>query len=171
MKTTVKVQGLKELDKALGEFTKATARNIALRALMAAGEPMAEAAREKAPERFGDLKRSIKVTKKKPIGHASKAAFAEVMKAGGTRAQAGAAQRAYNRENPGAFAEVFVGPAQLAQAWPQEIGTVNHPPHPYMRPAFEETKEEALSILVSEMGAEISRAAERARRKALRKKG
>lgn len=171
MRTTVKIQGLKGLDKALGEFTKATARNIATRSLMKAAEPMAEAARQKAPEMSGDLKRSIKVTKVKPPGHASKAAFAEVMKAGGTRAQAAAAQRAYNRENPGAFAEVFVAPDRLAQAWPQEIGTVNHPPRPYMRPAFEETKEEALGILATEMAAEISRAADRARRKALRKKG
>lgn len=171
MRVTTKVVGLKELDAALAEFSKATARNIAVRSLMKAAEPMAEAAREKAPEKSGDLKRSIKVTKEKPPGHASKAAFAEVMRRGGTASQAAAAQRAYNRENPGAFAEVFVAPDRLAQAWPQEIGTANHPPHPYMRPAFEETKEQSLEILATEMKAEIDRAAERARRKALRKKG
>lgn len=171
MRTTVKMVGLKELDAALAEFPKATARNIAMRALMKAAQPMADAAEAKAPKKTGKLARSIKVTKEKPPGHSTKVAFAAVMQAGGSKAQAAAAQRAYNRENPTAFAEVFVAPDRLPEAWPQEIGTAHHAPRPYMRPAFEETKDESLEIVATEMRAEIDRAAERARRKALRKKG
>ena len=51
---------------------------------------------------------------------------------------------------------------------------VRHPglrPQPFMRPAFEETKEECLTLIASELRVEIGKAAERARRKALRQKG
>lgn len=173
MKTTVSVKGLRELDAALAEFSKSTARSIVRRALLKAAQPMADEAKRLAPVAAvdgGQLRNSIKVTTAKPPGHKSKAAFSAAMKAGATGAQAGAAQRAYNRENPGAFAEVFVAPDKLAQAWPQEVGTVNHPPQPYMRPAFEAKKDEAIEILATEIKAEIGKAAERARRKALRKK-
>ena len=171
MRPTIKIAGLKEMDAALAEFSKATARNVCVRALQAAAEPIAEAAREKAPKRTGRLAKSIKVTTKKPPGHSTKVAFAEVMRAGGTKAQAAAAQRAYNRLNPTAFAEVFVAPDRLPEAWPQEIGTAHHGPQPYMRPAFEEKAEEGLGLIADAMREQIDRAAERARRKALRQKG
>lgn len=170
MRATIKMVGAKELDAALGEFKKATARNIAIRALTKAAQPMADKAEAKAPRKTGKLARSYKVTTQKPPGHSTKVAFAAVMKAGGTTAQAAAAQRAYNRDNPAAFAEVFVAPDRLPEAWPQEIGTAHHPPQPSLRPAFEEEAEPGLDIIATELRAQIDRAAERARRKALKKK-
>ncbi len=166
---TFDVVGLKQLDAALGELTKAAARGVAQRSLKAGAAPIRDRAVELAPKREEKLARSIHVTTKKPKGHASKAAFAAAMKAGASRAQAGKAQRAYNRQNPGHFAEVFVATGQLRQAWPQEIGTENMAPQPYMRPALEEKGEEAINIIAGVIEPEIKKGAERAARKALRK--
>ena len=48
---------------------------------------------------------------------------------------------------------------------------MNHGPNPYIRPAFEQNKEKALEIIVAEIKPQIEKAAARAARKALRKKG
>lgn len=170
MSVTFKTSGLKELDAALAEFKKSTAAGVVRRALVRSLEPMAEVSRQKAPKSPDpQLAPSIKVTTKKPPGHRSKAAFAAAKRAGLSNAEAGAMQRAFNRDNPGAFVEAFVAPDRLAQAWPQEIGTKNHPPHPYMRPGFEIEAEPTIGRLADEMRIEIDKANARARRKALKK--
>lgn len=172
MKPSMHVAGLKDLDAALGELaTKATARAAAVRALKDGAKPIEDTATELAPEHLGKLKRGIHTTTKKPIGHASKAAFAAAMQSGATKAEAGKAQRAYNRENPGAFAEVFVATPQVREAWPQELGTERHAPQPYMRPAFEQHAEEAVAIIAANLGPHIMKTAQRAARKAARKAG
>lgn len=169
MRATFKVSGLKELDAALGELAKATASAVGKRVLMKAAQPIVDEAKRLVPENTGRLKQGIVATTKKPRGHASKAAFAAAMRAGATRAQAGAAQRAFNRDNPGALAEAFVQTGRGFYAQFQEFGTQNHPPHPFMRPALEAKGEEAINIIAAEMRPEIDKAAERARRKAARK--
>lgn len=169
MRVTMKIAGARELDAALAEFKKATARNILQRTLMKAADPVLETAQALAPERTGVLKSKIRKDARKPKGHASKAAFAEAMAAGATRSEAAAAQRAFNRENGQTFAEVFVGVEdRVAQAWPQEIGTVNHAPHPYIRPAIEQRAADAQRIIETELSGEIERARQRAARKALK---
>ena len=64
------------------------------------------------------------------------------------------------------FAEVYVGSRRGSAATFQEFGTVEQPARPYLRPAWEATKLEALKIVEEEMGAEIERAAKRLARKA-----
>lgn len=167
----MKWQGLKELDGALGELSKATAKAVCIRALKKGAQPIADTARDLAPKKTERLAKSIKVTTLKPKGHASKATYAQTLREGGTKAQAAAAQRAYNRDNPGSFAEVFVAPDQFPEAWPQEIGTSKHPPHPYLRPALAQHQQDSVQIIANELKAETAKAAERARRKALRKAG
>lgn len=170
MKVTVKVEGLRDLDAALGELNKATARNTLQRALLKGADPVLEEAQRLAPERSGVLKSKIRKSTRKPKGHQSKAAFAAAMKRGATRRQAAAAQRDFNRDNPARFAEVFVGVEEgVAQAWPQEVGTSKHPPQPYIRPAMEAKWQEALAIMAAEVKPEIDKAAERARKRALKK--
>lgn len=172
MKTKVQVKGTRELDAALGELAKATARNVLQRAAMKALEPVEEDAKRLAPERSGVLKSKIRRTTRKPKGHRTKAVFAEAMRRGATRAEAGAAQRKFNAENGSTFAEAFVGVEEgVAQAWPQEVGTHRHGPQPYMRPSWEANKEQVLETVLAEIKPEIDRAAERARKRALKRGG
>ena len=171
MRVTMKIAGARELDAALAEFKKAAARAILQRTLLKAADPVLETAKALAPVEKGVLRSGIKKDTRKPKGHASKAAFAEAMAAGATRSGAAAAQRAFNRENGQTFAEVFVGVEdRIAQAWPQEIGTVNHAPHPYLRPALEQRADEAQQIIEAELSGEIERARQRAARRALKRK-
>ena len=48
---TIKIEGLRELDAAFGELSKATAKNTLIRVGKAALAPMAEVERRLAPER------------------------------------------------------------------------------------------------------------------------
>lgn len=173
---SIKVEGLKEMDAALGELSKATARATLRRVLKRAGQPIADRASDLAPDDPStgspDLHTSIIVspTIKNEVG---KSAFASVMKSGGSVGEARAALRDARRASgEGSFAEMFVGPdAKQFYAHLQEFGTVNHAPQPFMRPAFEEKKGEALDIIKRDLGAEIAKSAARARARALKKAG
>lgn len=173
MRVKFTTQGLADLDRALGELPKRTARAALRRAALDALRPMADAAKQKAPVRFGDLRESIVVTTQKPHGYEDpgKAAFAETLNAGGTRGEAREALIAANRaNNTGAFVEVYMGPGRHPQAMQQEFGNVNHPPHPYMRPAFDAEAQDAIKSLGERLGQEVEKSAQRlAKRRA--KKG
>ncbi|MBV5268977.1 MAG: hypothetical protein JZU55_02500, partial [Afipia sp.] len=85
-RTTVKLEGLKELNDALGDFSKATAGNILKRAVGTAGALFAEHASTIAPKDTGQLKREIKVSKPKIITP-GKAAYAQAMRETGDKAE------------------------------------------------------------------------------------
>lgn len=173
MKTTVKVEGLSDLDASLGELTKATARSVLRRVLMKAGQPMAETAAALAPKDTLELSQSITVSPKikNDVGRAE---YHEVMQNFGTKEEAVAALRSARRaaKGAGSFVEVYVGPARAdtkANAIKRivaEFGSVKQPPHPYMRPAFDQNKDRALQIIREELGGEIAKAAARARKRA-----
>lgn len=174
MKVTVKVDGLRDLDAALGQLTKATARNTLKRVLKMAGQPIADAARLNAPFKSGELKESIQVSPK--IKNAvGKAEFAAAMRAGLGKAAAVEALREARRGTAGSFAVMHVGPAQAKSKADaikrivQEFGSVKQAPNPYMRPAWDAEQGVALEIIKDKMGSEIQKAAERARVRAARK--
>jgi HK97 gp10 family phage protein len=163
----VRVEGLSEMSANLGELSKATARNVLRRVLMNAGAPMADTMRRLAPDdpstEGRDLKSSIAVSPrlKNSVGSAE---FAQVMRMGGTVAQARSAMRDARRVANGSFAEVYVGPGKGgAHGVLQEFGTINHPPQPFMRPAWDQEKDGALEIIKRELGGEIDKAVKRAR--------
>jgi HK97 gp10 family phage protein len=164
MRATVRVDGLRELDAALGKLSKSTGRRTLLKVLTRAGEPMAEAARRMAPDDpetgSPDLKTSIAVSPKlrNPTG---KAEYAAVMRAGGSKGEAVAALRGAKAQD--SFAEVHVGPGRGgAHGVLQEFGTTHHAPQPFMRPAWDQHKGEALEIIKRDLGDEIEKAARRA---------
>lgn len=146
MKTTMKVDGLRELDAALGDMAaeygkasgKAALRRVAIKAL----EPMAEAARRLAPDdpetQGDDLKASIAVGTKL------------------TKRQAAMARKDQNR----ALVTVYMGTSDVAGV-PQEFGTVNHGPQPFMRPAFAEEAGPTIERIKPLLGAEIEKTAAR----------
>lgn len=150
MKTTIRVDGLKELDAALGQLPKATAKGVLRRVGRKALEPMAETARQLAPDdpdtSQDDLKASITV---------------------GT--QLNARQKKLAKRDQGkALVTVYMGTADVAGV-PQEFGTVNHPPQPFMRPAYERHKMQAIETVRDELGGEIERTVQRAAKRAAAK--
>ena len=168
----VKVEGLRELESSLAELTRAGAAGVLRRTARQALGPVASAARNMAPVEFGDLRDSIIVSDRLAKGKrsAGKAAFAETLRAGGSKEQARAALIAANRAaKSGALSiEMHAGPGQHPQAITQEFGTGFHPPQPFMRPAWDANKGAVLTEVKRALGAEIDKAAARAARKALR---
>jgi HK97 gp10 family phage protein len=142
---TVKIEGLKELDAALGQLTKATAKGVLRRVLQDAGEITAQAARGMAPIDEHHLYESIDV---------------------GT--QLSDAQKSQHKEQGGkAFQEMFVGTNNPAGTQ-QEFGNSRHGAQPFMRPAWDSTKGPVLERISNNLWAEISKAAARASRRSMR---
>ncbi len=134
MKVTVKVEGLRELDKALGELPKATARSTLVRVLRKAAVPIQKAAELKAPKLTNRLAKNIVISTK-------------------------LSRREKKRFPRDSFAEVHVGPhAKVTYDSFVEFGTDDTPAQPFMRPAWEQEKENALAIVKNELGGEIEKA-------------
>lgn len=150
MKMTMRVDGLRELDAALGQFTKATAKGVLRRVGRDALEPMADAARSLAPDDpetpDPDLESSITI---------------------GTRLNKRQASMA-KRDEGKAFVTVYMGTNDPAGVQ-QEFGNENHGPQPFMRPAWDEKKLEALGIIKSTLGDEITKTAKRVAARAAKK--
>ena len=169
-KVLVKVEGLSELEAALRELPKATAKNTIRRALSKAAQPIADEAAEKI--RVQRVDPAIAVSKIKfSSGAAGKRAFAEALARGATREEAGQAAHQANAE-AGDDAKItsgllVVGPTKRA-FYGFEFGTVKQAPQPFMRPAWENNKNDSLEIISDELKAEIDKAVARIAKKALR---
>jgi len=168
MSKTVRIEGLRELERNLKSITRATGRNALRRALRKGAGPFADEMQARAPRDKGDLAISVNASERKPHDHksVSREAFADVMASGGDAKAARAAAREANRVNPPNFAEVFVGPGRNPQAVLQEFGTVNHPPQAFARPAWDGGKAKVLARVVAEIKIEFDKAVARAERKA-----
>jgi HK97 gp10 family phage protein len=148
MKYTVKVEGLKDLDAALGALPKTTAKATLRRVAIKALQPFDKAWREKAPRLTGHLEES-----------------------GGVGTKLTTRQARLNRKRDDkSFVEVFAGPNDPA-AIPQEFGTVDQPAQPYARPAWDATQADAFAIVKTELAGEIDKSVERLARKAARARG
>lgn len=146
VKITVPVDGLRDLDQALGQLKESTAKGVLRRVGRKALEPFDEAWRINAPT----------------LSHA-------LQESGGVGSKLSRAQRAAVERD--SFVEVFAGPGPVPQAVQQEFGNENHPPQPFVRPAWDATKDEALEIVKAELGGEIQRTADRAARRAAKAAG
>lgn len=136
-KTTVRVDGLREIDEALGKLGKTTGRNVLRRVGIARLEPMAEAMRARAPVDAGDLKESIAVSTKNP-----------------------------RRNRKQSTVEVHAGPGRHPQGHLREFGGDKHPPQPFVRPAWDAGNDELRAGIGDDLWAEISKAAARQAKKA-----
>jgi len=146
-RTTVKITGLKELDRALGQLPKATAKAALRRVLKQAGEPLAQKMRQNAPTHDMHLYESIDVStrlsKRQALQH----------KAEGGRA----------------FQEMFVGTNNPA-GQQQEFGNENHPAQPWARPAWDAEKMPTLERITDSLWYEIEKSARQHAKKTARKK-
>lgn len=152
----IRIEGLQEVQKALRELPKATAKNIIRRILKKRGEPIAEAARKHVPIDEGDLKNSIAVSTK--LSKRQK--------------------RMHRKPDPNDV-EVYVGPGPHPQAHWLEFGTDERthasgksvgdvPKKPFMRPAWDSQRRGVLVGIRQDLWTEIKNAADRLARKAAR---
>lgn len=145
----VKLEGFAELDRALEELSKAAGKGVLRRSLKKAALPTAELAASLAPEG--------------PTGNlAASVAYGTKL----TKRQAGLHRKMFRNDK--ASVEGFVG-ANDPAAVPQEFGTVDHGPQPFMRPAWDQDAMPLLDRLGKELAVEVEKSVKRARAKAARR--
>ncbi len=142
-KTSVRISGLKELDRALGKLPEATAKRVLRDVLKEAGEPLARTARRLAPKDEYHLYDSIDVS---------------------TRLNKRQAALHKKEANP-AFQEMFVGTNNPAGVQ-QEFGNERHGAQPFMRPAWDAEKKNVLDLIANLLWGKIEQAAEKLASKA-----
>jgi HK97 gp10 family phage protein len=156
----MKVEGLRELERALAELPKATGKNVLRRTARDALEPMRAAAEGMAPRQFGDLAASIEISDKRTP--AAKRKTKVVRTSAGFR----------SARSEGV--EMAMGPTKdsdvLNYATFQEFGTVNMPPQPFMRPAWDAEAKPTVERVKDSLWGHVSRAATK-RAKKLAKAG
>jgi HK97 gp10 family phage protein len=143
---SIKLGGFADADAVLGLMKQGAAKGVLRRTGRKALKPFDEAWRANAPVLTGALEKSGSVGSKL------------------TKRQ----RQAVEREN---FVEVFAGPGANPQAIQDEFGNVHQPPQPFVRPAWEETKDKALDIVKAELGNELLKTAKRIARRGLKALG
>lgn len=143
MKTILHLEGLKELDDALTELPKATARNVLLRTLKEQGQPIADAGEANAPRDKGHLADSYTVGTKL------------------SRRQ----KKLHKKES---HVEVFVGPTPHPKSVQTEFGNAHQAPHPHLRPAWDGNWKRVLEGIKESLAMQIEKARARLARKAAR---
>ncbi len=150
-----RIEGLKALDKALGQLPRATGKNVLRRVARKALEPIIEDAKGRVHVVSGKTKDSLAVSTK--LSFAQKALHKNMF------------------PSEKSSVEMFAGAGPhnfVPQAIFEEFGTVKQPPHPFLRPAWDGGKMRALNGIKKDLWAEIKRAADRvARKKARAMKG
>jgi HK97 gp10 family phage protein len=142
---TVTLSGFNEFEKGLRDLAKATSRNVLLRIGKASLEPLADKAASLAPTDEGKLAFSISVSDKR------------------TRR----VRKGLKRKDG---VEIAMGPANampgvLQYASFVEFGTVDTPPQPFMRPAFNSGANAVLDYIKDNLGDEILKAAAKVAKK------
>ncbi|MFZ5736311.1 MAG: HK97 gp10 family phage protein [Pseudomonadota bacterium] len=109
---TFKIEGLRELDDALTELPKSTARAVLVRTLKQEGQPIRDDGEAAAPRLTGGLKQSYTV---------------------GTKLS-----RRQKQANPKeSMVEVYIGPGPAPKGVQTEFGNAHQAPQPHLRPAFD----------------------------------
>lgn len=147
MKFTVKTKGFRECERKLSQLAEVTGRNVLRRVAKGALEPMADIAARKAPEERGILAFSIAVSE-------------------------GRTRRARTNFQRIRGIQMAMGPATglgaTYYAAHVEFGTIDTPAQPYMRPAWDTGKMNALDYVQDNLAREVDKAIGRAARKATR---
>lgn len=148
MATTTRVEGLRELEKALGNLPKAVGKRFLRNALKEMAKPIADDYRSQAPRDEGSLRDSIGVGTKL------------------TRRQRSLHRRMFRDDR--ASAEVFAGAGGLPQAHLKEFGTFKEPAQPALRPAWDSNKGNLIPAFSKKAWDQIDKRAKREARKAAR---
>lgn len=138
-----RVEGLKELDEALKELPRATARSTLRRALIEAAKPIARAGEANAPRRTGELAQSYTV---------------------GSRLS----QRQRRLHKKESQVEVFVGPTPHPKSVQTEFGNAHQTAEPHLRPAWDSNVMGVLDRIRKILSEQIEKTRVRLARKAAR---
>jgi len=141
---TVKLEGADQLRKKLLDLDKKVARKISSQALRAGAKIVLERARQLVPVKSGTLKRSLKVRAGKRKG--GRISFVVQTKAGDYRGET----------FYGSFLEFGhkVGKRRRVKGLTDTREAV--PPKPFLRPAFDQTKDAALAAITTTLQAGIA---------------
>lgn len=150
-RTTVKLEGFDELERALvEELPRATSKNVLRRSAIAAMARVEERAKQLVPLDKGELRDSIR-----------------------TKVARAKRQRGSVKFAASSGVEVHTGPTGRPEggnaAW-QEYGTVKMPAQPFMRPAADEELPNVLDDVQAELTTQIDKARKRIARKLARGK-
>jgi HK97 gp10 family phage protein len=152
MRETVRVEGLRELERALEELPKSTGKAVLRRVLKKRAEPIARHMTALAPDDpatgGNDLRSSIGVSTKL------------------SKRQASQHRKMFKDDK--ASVEMFVGAGPLPQAHLQEFGSSIHGPQPFARPAWDAGHGALLEGLKDDLWSEIKKSADRLARKSAR---
>lgn len=130
---TYKIEGLKELDAALGKLPEATAKKVLQDVGKKALEPVEKAARLYARYRTGGLKKSVTVSTRLAKNAAS----------GSTQDRS--------------TVNVYTGSSKQApHAHMLEFGTSHSSPRPFLRPAWDQNADKVLEIVKKELAWQIN---------------
>lgn len=140
---TFKLEGLAELDEALTELPKATARNVLLRVLKEQGKPIRDAGERNAPRLKGGLKQSYTVSTK-----------------------LSRRQKSLNKKE--SMVEIYIGPGPAPKGVQTEFGNAHQAAHPHLRPAFDANVMGVLKKIAENLADEIEKARKRLAKKAER---
>lgn len=140
---TFKIEGLKELDEALAELPKATARNVLVRVLKEQGKPIRDDGERNAPRDKGGLKASYTV---------------------GTKLS----KRQKSQNVKESMVEVYIGPGPSAKSIQTEFGNAHQAAHPHLRPAFDSNVHRVLNGIKDSLSDEIEKARVRLAKKTAR---
>lgn len=141
MGASFRVEGLRELDRALKELPRATAKNVVTRVMLRAAQPIADDMAARAPRDTEYLADHID-----------------------TGVRLSRRQRSVSRKE--SEVEVYAGATRVVQATLQEFGTFDQPAQPFARPAWESGKRRALEDVKTGLAVEIDKAAKRLAKKA-----
>lgn len=170
MASTFKIEGLRELESALTQFSKSTARGVLHRALKKAAVPIRDQAKADAPVDTGELRDSVVIRTKSTGGSAGKAAYANVMRGGGSESEAAAAARTANREaSSQPMSAVVSVAADAPHAVFAEFGARGKPGNAFLTAAMRSRSKDALALVKIELGNEIEKSAKRLRARAAKK--
>lgn len=155
----LRIEGAKEMERALLQLKTASAKAVVRRVSKRALEPVASAARGMVPVRSGALQKSIEVS-----GKLSKRQAKEARRLMASGASAAALLTYVGSNSPVAHLVEF-GTAPHVNGG--KFKGSHHPgtaPQPFMRPAWDGQKQAVLDSLIDDMRAEIAKVVARAAR-------
>lgn len=138
-----KIEGLADLDEALTELPKATARAVLVRTLKEQGKAIKDAGEALAPRDKGGLKASYTVTQ-----------------------SLSRRQKSFNKKE--SMVEVYIGPGPAAKGVQTEFGNAHQAAQPHLRPAFDGNVMKVLEGIKNELATQIEKTRARIAKKAER---
>jgi HK97 gp10 family phage protein len=163
MKVKFSVEGLKQLDEALGQLPRATGKNVLRRVGRKALAPVVDQAKAFVVRGTRDVKTKVGIRKAGSLLKSIKISSRL------SKRQAAAHRKMFKDER--ASIELFAGPGALPHAHLNEFGGGNNRARPFLRPAWDGNVAKVLATIRADLGHEIMKAAKRLARRAAKAKG